>query len=158
MGEVGIEKANLLPLLKWYQVKGADGMNVAKAKEEWQKLHGKSPPSYTKWTDADEEMLVDLSKPITIRDTALGRRRDEFSREFMSGVFPNLTREEKEKMMNEMADSIKNGDDVPMGSGISIMPNLDSEKAPSAAPVFNPEQLPNMSNNATTSEGMMDCV
>ncbi len=51
------KEKDLLPLLKWYQVTGADGMPVAKAKEEWRKCCIKDPPPYEKWTDADEKSL-----------------------------------------------------------------------------------------------------
>ncbi|KAL7490610.1 hypothetical protein ACHAWT_000174 [Skeletonema menzelii] len=132
----GLRGKDLTVLLKWYGVRGADAMNVEKSKDEWNKIlqSMKDPPPREKWTDADEEELLEASKPITLRDTALGRHHENIARQFRSGVLPNMTREQREALMEDLD---RMGDaDSPMDTGVSVMPNLDdidTEIAPPAA-------------------------
>ena len=57
---------DLTVLLKWYGVKGADAMKADKSREEWNKIlrSKKDPPLREKWTDADEDELLEASKPL----------------------------------------------------------------------------------------------
>mmetsp|Transcript_24522 Transcript_24522/g.40457 ORF Transcript_24522/g.40457 Transcript_24522/m.40457 type:complete len:167 (-) Transcript_24522:182-682(-) len=145
---------DLTVLLKWYGVKGADAMKVEKSREEWIKIlqNMKDPPLREKWTAADEERLLEASKPITLLDTALGKHHRDIQRQFKSGVLPNMTREEREALKEELD---KMGDaDSPMETGVSIMPNLSSETASPAVAQEQPlEPSTDPSANETNSEG-----
>jgi NADH pyrophosphatase NudC (nudix superfamily) len=62
---------DLLPLLKWYQVKGADGMPVAKAKEEWRKCCSKDPER--EFDDYPSHLLCRILNWVGIRTCLKGK-------------------------------------------------------------------------------------
>ncbi len=125
---------DLTVLLKWYGVKGADAMNVAASTVERNRIlqSFKDPPSRVQWTAADEVELQDALKPITLRDTVLGRQHKQIERQFKSGVLPNMSREEREALREDL-DRMEDVDS-PMDTGVSVMPNLDNVETESVSP------------------------
>ena len=129
-------------------------MNVAKQREEWRKiLDGKKhPPSYEKWSEADEEKLKEASKQFSLRDTALGMHHESIARQFKSGVLPNMSREDRASLMEEL--DMMGEIDSPMETGVRIAPNLSVEIEGSASTAVGEEQLSDPSNNVTNTDGM----
>jgi hypothetical protein len=99
-----IKGVDLDVLLKWHQVKMEKGAKVPDKHRVWKKIveKGRSPPSYEKWTEEDEERLMATSKSgLTLADTRFGRavatkkRELEASADFMS-------REERDRMIRKL--------------------------------------------------------
>ena len=90
--------------MKWHQVKMEKGAKVPDKRRVWKEIveEGRSPPSYEKWTEEDEERLMATSKSdLTLADTRFGRavatkkRELEASADFMS-------REERDRMIRKL--------------------------------------------------------
>ena len=90
--------------MKWHQVKMEKGAKVPDKRRVWKEIceEGRSPPSYEKWTEEDEERLMATTKSdLSLADTQFGRevatkkRELEASADFMS-------REERERMIRKL--------------------------------------------------------
>ena len=99
-----LKGADLDVLLKWHQVKMEKGSKVPDKRRVWKEIfdEGRSPPSYEKWTEEDEERLMATAKSdLSLADTRFGRavatrkRELEASADFMS-------REERERMIRKL--------------------------------------------------------
>ena len=77
---------DLTKLLKWYQVPvNQMGSKVPDKRAKWLSIKNsnKSPPTYDKWIDQDEQKLQDLkSTNFTLKETQLGRLEEQRRAEF----------------------------------------------------------------------------
>lgn len=125
----------LKDILQYYQVKGHSSYNLSDAKTKLEKIirGGKPAPVYVEWTDADEQKLLDLTtKPITLGDTALGRRQLVQKLE-LDATIRNMSMRERD----ELLEKIKNADERDVNetpaSSVAILPNLGGTSTVSTA-------------------------
>ena len=99
-----LKGADLDVPLKWHQVKMEKGAKVPCKRRVWKEIfeEGRSPPSFEKWTEEDEERLMATTKSnLSLADTrfrhevATKKRELEASADFMS-------REERERMIRRL--------------------------------------------------------
>ncbi len=96
-------------LLKWHGVEKAGDGKVPERREKWRKIvdEEKVAPSVQEWTAGDEASLVALETwPISIKEMALGRLKEQRKREMMA-AFKAMSPEEKAAMMAEMTAGVK---------------------------------------------------
>ena len=99
-----LKGADLDVLLKWHQVKMEKGAKVPDKRRVWSEIveEGRSPPSYEKWTEEDEERLMATAKSsLTLADTRFGREVATRKRELEASV-DFMSREERERMIRKL--------------------------------------------------------
>jgi hypothetical protein len=99
-----LKGADLDVLLKWHQVKMEKGAKVPDKRRVWSEIveEGRSPPSYEKWTEEDEERLMATTKSgLSLADTRFGREVATRKRELEASV-DFMSREERERMIRKL--------------------------------------------------------
>jgi hypothetical protein len=99
-----LKGADLDVLLKWHQVKMEKGAKVPDKRRVWKEIfeEGRSPPSYEKWTEEDEERLMATTKSnLSLADTRFGRTVATRKRELEASV-DFMSREERERMIRKL--------------------------------------------------------
>ncbi len=90
--------------MKWHQVKMEKGAKVPDKRRVWKEIfeEGRSPPSYEKWTEEDEERLMATTKSdLSLADTRFGRTVATRKRELEASV-NFMSREERERMIRKL--------------------------------------------------------
>ena len=82
-----LKAANLVNIFRWHQSTPTEIGGKEANYKKWQEVCGIDPPAYLKWTNINEDQLVDLKKrEIDISDTALGRCQENNRRELVASM------------------------------------------------------------------------
>ncbi|KAL7546421.1 hypothetical protein ACHAWF_015054 [Thalassiosira exigua] len=95
---------DLVPLLTWYNVPRKDWGPKPNKLKLWKDIldKGTQPPSYEKWTEADDAKLEDLEKmEIDMKDTALGRLQS-FEKRKLDAAVDSMDQDEREKLRRKL--------------------------------------------------------
>ena len=101
-------------LLKWHDNDNWKGGNKEEKCIKWQAIvnSGAAPADIVEWTEEHNNRLQTLkSKKLTIKDTALGRLREENERE-LKATFQSKTVEERQTMLEELQKMHHDSEDV----------------------------------------------
>ncbi|KAL7532024.1 hypothetical protein ACHAWF_009676 [Thalassiosira exigua] len=96
--------SDLAVLLTWHQVPRKDWGNKTNKVKLWKEILEKvtQPPSFEKWTEADDAKLEDLKKmEIDMKDTALGRQLS-FEKRKMEAALESMDQDERAKLRRKL--------------------------------------------------------
>ena len=91
-------------LLAWHQVPKKAGAKKAEKLEQWRAIlaDGRTPPSIERWTDDDEERLLEvMSDKIDIKDTHYGRELALKERE-LEAMLDNMSQEKRRELRRKL--------------------------------------------------------
>ena len=109
-------------LLAWHQADKTKGAKKADKLEQWKKIlsDGQQPPEYKRWTEEDEERLLDLGN-IDIKDTQYGRELALKERELEAAA---------DKMSREKRDALRRKfDEMDAEEALNTLASVASEQA-----------------------------
>ncbi len=91
-------------LLKWHEVPKATMGKLSDKREKWTSIlrNGTAPPSYCKCTAEDDAALAKLeAEPVSIKETALGRLKEQHKKELLA-TLRAMGPEEKAEFLREV--------------------------------------------------------
>lgn len=105
-----LNKTELETLLQWHGIAKKDQpQKNPERRAMWKKLkdEGKPPPLLLKWSDSEEQKLIDLQKTeIYISETAIGRARVTYKKQAESFI-SNLEKDERAEFIQELQVKIE---------------------------------------------------